>query len=266
MIDQNCSKPFKEAICIDAMRIFDSCSSQDCLEDLEFCFDEKAQCVINGASYIKSKCIEVSSVNFTVDPVPFNKGFYTVDVTYNFRAEVEAYTTDKVPPVVVFGTAAFSKKVILFGSDGSTKKFVSNDSYVPSSPAPVSGCAACCDNGSLPVASVSVAPPMCLDAKLCNACSPTADKKVKITIGIFAIVSLSRPVSVMIPAYDYCLPERECSTNTDTPCELFEKICFPTSEFFPKSLDDHCEKPGCNCPPPHHPHPHTEEAEDEDNS
>lgn len=25
---------FKEAVCIEAMRVFDSCSSQDCLEDL----------------------------------------------------------------------------------------------------------------------------------------------------------------------------------------------------------------------------------------
>lgn len=29
-------KPFKEAMCIEAMRVFDSCSSQDCLEDLAF--------------------------------------------------------------------------------------------------------------------------------------------------------------------------------------------------------------------------------------
>lgn len=228
------SKPCKDCVCIDAMRVFDSCCVQDCLENLEFSFDCKAQDVINKASYIKSKCIEVSSVNFTVDPVPFNKGFYTVDITYNFRADIEAYSGDCTPPVIVFGVASFCKKVILFGSDGNTKRFVSNDTCPPAKPAPVSGCASCCDDSSLPVASVNVAPPMCLDANL-KGCG--CDKVVEITIGIFAIVSLSRPVPLMIPAYKYCMPQGECSTNTDTPCELFDKINFPMDEFFPRSLN-----------------------------
>ena len=46
-------KPFKEAMCIEAMRVFDSCSSQDCLEDLAFTFSEADQTVINAAAYIK---------------------------------------------------------------------------------------------------------------------------------------------------------------------------------------------------------------------
>ena len=36
-------KPFKEAMCIEAMRVFDSCSSQDCLEDLAFTFSQADQ-------------------------------------------------------------------------------------------------------------------------------------------------------------------------------------------------------------------------------
>ena len=47
-------KPFKEAMCIEAMRVFDSCSSQDCLEDLAFTFSQADQTVINAAAYIKS--------------------------------------------------------------------------------------------------------------------------------------------------------------------------------------------------------------------
>lgn len=50
-------KPFKEAMCIEAMRVFDSCSSQDCLEDLAFTFSQADQTVINAAAYIKSTCI-----------------------------------------------------------------------------------------------------------------------------------------------------------------------------------------------------------------
>jgi len=247
MSEFNCKpgRPFKEAVCVDAMRIFDSCSSQDCLEDVEFCFDPQDQNAINNASYIKTKCIDVTDVSFAVAPVAFNQGFYAVDVTYYFRAQIEVYCSENVPPVIVFGKAAFTKKVILFGSDGSTQRFVSDDCCPPKQEAPVTGCAACCNGVStLPTATASVVSPMCLDTKLVNSCTCAETKNVLITIGLFAIVSLQRPVPIMIPVYDYCVPEKECSTNSDSPCEMFEKMCFPTSEFFPKSLNDYpC---GCN--------------------
>ena len=46
-------------------------------------------------------------------------------------------------------------------------------------------------------------------------------------------------------AADYCIPSKECSTNTDSPCELFEKIKFPTNEFFPRSLEESEYDSGC---------------------
>lgn len=237
MNELNCNKPFKEAVCIDVMRVFDSCSSQECLEDLEFSFDDEAQEQINEASYIKSRCIEVTDVTFAIDPVPFNSGFYTVDVTYTFTAEIEVYTANMTTPTIVSGEATFSKKVILFGSDGKTQRFASDGTSVSSSPTAASGCAGCCDNASLPIATVSIVSPMCLDAKLV-AGSGDEDNTVLITIGIFAIIQLERPVSLMVPAYDYCVPDKECSTDSDTPCELFDKIAFPTAEFFPRGIDD----------------------------
>lgn len=61
---------------------------------------------------------------------------------------------------------------------------------------------------------------------------------IYITLGVFSIVSLARTVPVMVPAYDYAVPNKECVSSTESPCELFEKINFPSSEFFPKSLED----------------------------
>ena len=116
-------KPFKEAMCIEAMRVFDSCSSQDCLEDLAFTFSQADQTVINAAAYIKSTCIDVTDVSFAISPVAFNHGFYAVDVTYTFRAQIEAYEAAGAAPTVVYGTSSFTKKVILFGSDGGTQIF-----------------------------------------------------------------------------------------------------------------------------------------------
>lgn len=245
MSELNANRAFKEAVCIDAMRVFDSCSSQDCLEDLTLTFDAASQTVINDAQYIKAKCIEITGCSFVIDPVPFNRGFYTVDVTYNFRAEIESYETVGEPPEVVYGTATANKRVILFGSDGSTQRFMSNSTAAAALPAPTSGCAACCDNGTLPVAGVSVAPPMCLDADLITAPGEESNENtVTVTIGIFAIIQLMRPVPILIPAYDYGVPESDCPTESDTPCELFSKIQFPTSEFFPQGLDT---EQSCGC-------------------
>ena len=252
---------FKEAVCIEAMRVFDSCSSQDCLEDLEVCFNSPAdQALINSAKFIKCKCVEVINTTFQIDPVPFNKGFFTVDLTYTFKVDFEVYTDPSKNPYLVSGITTFNKKVILFGSDGNTKHFNSDEVSKPV----IRGC--CYTN--LPRATVSVVDPICLDTKLLNKCPPCppcpcpcppkgddADsssqqqgygKLVLVTIGMFAIVQLQRAVPILIPAYDYCVPQKECSTNTDSPCELFEKIKFPTSEFFPKSLEGD-DMPGAYC-------------------
>ncbi|MBR1749771.1 MAG: hypothetical protein IJ740_02660 [Ruminococcus sp.] len=240
MIENNCNRQFSEAVCVDAMRVFDSCSAQDCLEDLEFVFTEEDQETINGAAYIKTKEITITGVTFTIDPVPFNKGFYTVEITYAFRAEVDVYNADDPLPETVYGTATFSKKVILYGSEGSTQRFVSNEVNALPAASTTSGCACNCDCGSVPVASVNVAAPMCLDAKLVPSTTEEGVQNVFITIGIFAIVQLSRPVPILIPSYDYCVPGKECSSNTDTPCELFEALQFPTNEFFPRGIDKGC--------------------------
>ncbi len=64
------------------------------------------------------------------------------------------------------------------------------------------------------------------------------------TIGLFTIVQIIRNVQMLIPAFDFCIPDKECVASSDNPCELFRKIDFPTDEFFPpKSYDSGC---GCN--------------------
>ena len=122
----------------------------------------------------------------------------------------------------------------------------------------------------LPKATVQVARPVALSAKLCDrgscvcGCEPccvipdciasryggafeTTPQKntVYVTIGLFTIVQIVRNVQMLIPAFDFCVPEKECVTSSDNPCELFRKIEFPTDEFFPpKANDCNC---GCGC-------------------
>lgn len=260
---------FSEAVYIDTQRIFDSCSDKDCLEDLEVIFtDGSTKSIINNATFVKTKSCEVVNTYFTIEPVPFNKGFYSIDLTYIFNVVLEAYTNTGTPPQTVSGTAQFCKKVVLFGSETTAKIFTSDEVVTPVSlNSPYE---------TLPIASVRVAEPVILDTKLvtkskhhhhdCNCCCfpppplppipganndngttendnivqqlpPSPMKSVFITLGLFSIVSLSRPVSLLIPAFEYVIPQKNCSSSSDTPCELFEKIKFPTSEFFPPSIE-----------------------------
>lgn len=252
MSDSVKQSTFKDAVCMEAMRVFDSCSSQDCLEDLLVSVDAQTQTLLNNASHVKIPCAEVIDAVFTVDPVPFNKGFYSVDITYTFRLELEITSCDDPTVTDAIGSCKFSKKVILFGSEGNTKAFRSDETNAPV----INGCDCC---STMPIASVSVVDPIVLNTKLlCNPCPPTvicnvdcndsqgcqdepvidpANRIVRTTLGLFSVIKLERPVPVLVPVYDYCIPLKECSSNTDSPCEVFDKIAFPTDEFFPRGLD-----------------------------
>ena len=250
---------FKEAVCIDAGRIFDSCCDKDCLEDLQVYFTDKTQPIIDASTNVKCKKVETLNVFLEVDSVPFNRGFYSVDITFFFLVHLNAYSSPMSVPTPVYGLATFSKKVILYGSEGSVKIFTSNTD--PGNTTSL--------NTNLPKASVQVADPICLACRLSDYCpcsdeclsvppavschyegdfSDTCRKKtVYISLGLFTIVQLERNVQMMIPAYDYCLPDKECTTSTDDPCELFKRIKFPTNEFFPPQSDDLDDDCGCGC-------------------
>ena len=113
----------------------------------------------------------------------------------------------------------------------------------------------------LPKATVQVAQPVALSARLCDhpacGCEPycripegicqryggdfdacTPKNAVYVTIGLFTIVQIVRNVQMLIPAYDFCVPEKECVASSDNPCELFRRIDFPTDEFFPPKATD----------------------------
>lgn len=233
---------FKEAVCIDTRRIYDSSSAKDCLEDLQVYFTPADQAIIDAGSGIKAKCAEILNVFLDVEPVPFNKGFYSVDITFFFLVKVQVYTATSTACTTVDGLAHFTKKVILFGSEGNVRVFCSDT-------------AADQECSNLPTACVSVVEPIVLAAKICpchehhgchidvpreigchfngDFCCCSPEKCVYVTIGLFTIVQLERNVQLMIPSYDFCIPDKECVTTTDDPCEVFKAIKFPIGDFFP---------------------------------
>lgn len=254
---------FREAVCINAERIYDSCSSKDCLEDLRVYFPDEQQRIINQAASIRMKKAEILTVYLDLEPVTFNRGFYSVDLTYFFRISLEAVSSPSVCPETVVGAAVFSKKVILYGSDGSVKTFSSQTNACENPDMPLA-------RKTSPKAIAQVADPIGLSARLCEPqCCPDAcgcscglpenicrmfpgsfgdtqpEKVVLATIGIFTIVQIIREVQMLIPTYDFCIPEKECITTTDSPCDLFSRIEFPMNEFFPPKMD--CEE-SCHNP------------------
>lgn len=244
------SNQFKEAVCINANRIYDSCSDKSCLSDLQVHFTDAAQARIDAAASIKCKSASVMQAVMEVDAVPFNTGFYSVDITYYFLVVLEVSNGGISVPQRVDGIACYNKKVILYGSEGKTRMFCSDASEAVQRGSEV-----------FPKACVQVADPIVLSCKLCNRseaagepyfaipqsvacqfeggfdCEP-GQKTVFISIGLFSILHLQRSVQVMVPAYEFHVPDKECLFTTDDPCEIFRKIKFPTGEFFPPKLSD----------------------------
>lgn len=248
----DCREYFKEAVCIDAMRIYDSCSDKDCLEDIRVLFCPAQQALVDSATNVRIKDVNVITVYIDLQPIPFNKGFYSVDMTFFFDVCVELFGGPTSCPVPVSGVAVFNKKIVLYGSEGNVKMFSSDQCGETVDPQ---------DCKVLPKATVQVAEPVALSAKLCDrplcSCEPycripecicqryggefeTCPQKnnVYVTIGLFIIVQIVRNVQMLVPAYDFCIPEKECVASSDNPCELFRRIEFPTDEFFPPRASD----------------------------
>ena len=254
------SSCFKEAVCVDVRRVYDSCSDKDCLSDMRVHFTESGQALVNSAAGVRGKSVELLDMFVEVEPVPFNRGFYSVDMTCFFLAKLAVYANQLSPPESVEGIAVFNKKVILYGSEGGVRIYSSDQRRGPGPSVPQT---------NLPVARVQIVDPILLSARLVDACccqceTPATlpecvscclngalaqsqpEKLVLITAGAFSIVQLERSVQMLIPAYDFYIPSKECVSSSDDPCELFKKISFPTNDFFPPKLTD-LEKNNCGC-------------------
>lgn len=258
---------FKEAVCIDAGRIYDSCCDRDCLEDLRCYFSPEGQSLVDCATSVRVRSAEVAKVYIDVEPVNFNRGYYSCDLTFFFVLEFDLFTAPHSKPKCVKGVATFNKKVILYGSEGNVKVF-SNETTLedeadrPSSP-----------TTNMPKCVVQCVDPIALSARIgevrdcydCCGCVPkcvcesiggnvvtecsNGSPTVYVTIGLFSIVQLIRNVQMLVPVYDFCMPEKQCDDSTDHPCDIFKRIKFPTDDFFPprSSADNGGSGCGCGC-------------------
>lgn len=243
----------KEAVCIETKNIYDACRDKECLADIRVYLTSYGQDLVDRGTYLKPRDAEVLWVFIDVEPVPFNKGHYTVDIQYFFKV------TFDVPinigrTAVVEGLCGYNKRVMLYGSEGNARIY-SSERY------PTAKDMQCNAKNNLPVATVELVDPVILSSKIINTCevatpfadldlgsvSPAvldafseplvncSDNKLLITLGLFSIIRLSRTVQLLMPSYDFCIPEK-CSESgsIEDPCEVFKQFPFPLDEFFPR--------------------------------
>lgn len=221
------------------------------MEDLRLYPTCSSQAVIDRAISLKAGQAELLYAYIDVEPVGFNRGYFTVDVRYFYRVTADAFVGSS-RPVSICGLAVFDKRVILFGSEGSAKVFSSDTSINGLDRQNIA-------SSNLPSAVVDAVDPLILGMKLVDPCEPTcpcgevsdipagiADcfpgelsmsnegRRVYVTLGQFSIIRLERDSQLLIPAYDYCMPSKECAGGSDEdPCAIFRRVQFPTEEFFP---------------------------------
>ena len=253
----------KEAVCIHTRKIMDSCKDKDCIEDLPVFPTENSQAIVLASTSIRPRSAELLGVSLTVDEINFNRGFYTVDVRYYYKVRGEAYPSARE----VQGLAVFDKRVILFGGEGSAKVFSSSSATV-------------CGEGNIgrPVAVVEAVDPIvlrtclldesCITIPSCTCATESVptdipvcvadqfDSEIQVagntkvwlvSLGQFSLIRLEREVQLLMPCYDYCVPDKECmGSSEDDPCTLFSRIRFPIEEFYPTDACGCSNDCGCS--------------------
>lgn len=117
---------------------------------------------MDRAINIKVRKAEIIWVFSDVEKVPFNRGFYTVDLKFFFKVTLDVFTGVS-KPTEVEGLTTFDKKVVLFGSDGNAKIFESKykeDSFDPQ----------LWQKTNMPKAVIEVVDPIALAAKVVDTC------------------------------------------------------------------------------------------------
>ncbi|MEE1115480.1 MAG: hypothetical protein UH851_01315 [Clostridia bacterium] len=250
----------RETVCIETNRILDSCRDRDCYEDVRVYLTDFGEEIICHTNSVRTRSACITWTNITVDPVQFNRGFYSVTIKFyikvTFEACVGAGRSQEFDGIVVV-----EKRVILYGSE-------SNVSIFKSSPDSSDFCSMpelCCSTRNVPIAVVEVVDPIVLGAKIverrnqCRCCCCVNDipnsicermngvlasddsdddrrRYLAVSLGIFSVIRIVRPAQYLINATEYAVPDKECiEASNDDPCSIFKRLAFPSNEFYPPS-------------------------------
>ncbi len=267
--DERRCEDFSDPVCVSAKKIYDSCRERNCVADSRVYVTADNQSLIDDAINVKLKKAEIIHVYTDIEPLPYNTGYYSVDIKFFVDATLEVFTC-MGEPEEIHGLTAYDKRIVLYGGEGGTKTFTS--AFEPGEEIEKVK-----KSDNLPIVTIEAVDPIALGAKLvdnesccCGASVPTIPqnicscygndlvtdddvRRITVSFGLFTIVRLEREVSLLINAVDFCIPESVCTAATDDdPCDLFNTIRFPLNEFYPPASDNgndkpYCESNGCGC-------------------
>ena len=250
-----------EMVCIETNRILDSCRDRDCFEDVKVLLTDFGNDIIERTTNIRARSACIMWTYIGIDPVRFNRGFYSITIKFYVKIVFEACLCGGKSQEFE-GIAVLEKKVILYGSESNVSIFKSNpdSSDYCNIPEP------CCSTKNVPIAIVEVVDPIILNTKVreandnccccCCCCDDLPDhvsggvggtlrdsddgRYITVSLGIFSVVRIVRPAQYLINATEYCVPDKECiAAEDDNPCALFRNMDFPTAEFCPPGYTYH---------------------------
>lgn len=239
---------------LDVNRILDSCRDKDCYADTRVYLTDCDQDIIERSTSIRVKDACITGADIDVEPVQFNRGFYSVLIRFYIRITAEAGMCPGRPQEIE-GVAVVDKKVILYGGEGNVSIFRSG----------IGSSNNCPSEGGIrpstkePVAVCEVAAPVVLDSRIeekcarprCTCCcvedipdgmsrslgsmltdAENGGKVLLVSLGLFSVVRIERPCQCIVSASEYSVPDKECCPNEDSdPCSVFKCMAFPVGEF-----------------------------------
>ena len=143
-----------ETVCIETNRILDSCRDRDCFEDVKVILTDFGNDIIEHTTNVRAKNACILSSYIGIDPVKFNRGFYSVTIKFYIKLTFEACLCGGRSQEFD-GVAVLEKKVILYGSESNVSVFRSTqgDNDYCSMPEP------CCLTKNVPTAIVDAVVP-----------------------------------------------------------------------------------------------------------
>lgn len=266
--DRNMSGP--RTVCIDTNRVLDSCRDRDCFEDVKVILTSFGNEIIEHTANIRAKSAHIEWTQINIEPIKFNRGFYSVNVKFFVKICMEACLCGGRAQDFD-GIAVLDKRVILYGGESNVSIFKSSadraDFCTVPEPSEYSK--------NIPIAIVEAVDPIILNAKVrepedtCNCCccccgdipdgiarglgeqlTDSNGRFLTVSLGIFSVIRIVRPAQYLISATEYSVPDKICvSSEDEDPCAVFRSMAFPTTEFSPPDFTPpHNDRQGkCGC-------------------
>lgn len=240
--------------CIIALKVYDSCRSQDCLNIDIIGPARAANCVTIEGEHIKEGEIILppsSAASVTIDSLcvkkilivgkqanPFKSGFWDIDLKYVFEYRLTFRESDgSIIIPSVYANSIFHKKVSLFGSTGnnlliSTDLLRQYGEYTGLDSDPFV---------MVEAKGVSLYSELRFYRTATSRGEISEPSEVAVTIGLFTIIKLFRIVTLGVESRGFYVPNECEESEFERPCDFFDSLEFPMDSFAPPQREDFLE-------------------------